>query len=92
MLSGLSGATGLMGSSTLIPPVPCSSASCANGLNNLRIRNDLSGHGKSNLSNLERAKLGACSVDHEDAGEGNLFQLISRPFVRARQAKHSAFL
>ena len=69
MLSGLSGATGLAGSSTLIAPPP-PSASCANGLNNQRIRNDLSGHCKSNLSNLERAKLGACSLDHEDAGEG----------------------
>lgn len=42
------------------------------GLNNARIRNDL-GATKSNLTNLERAKLGAHSIDDE-CSEGKQLQ------------------
>lgn len=76
-LGGANGQMAMMGSSGVLAtmaPVPCGSASCANGLNNLRIRNDLSAHGK---SNLERAKLGACSLDHDDPGEGSYCHVLS---------------
>lgn len=49
----------------------------SSNLNNARIRNDLGGSSnKSNLSNLERAKLGACATD-DDCSEGDFRWTLS---------------